>query len=95
MFVAGRPELCVECDPRQSDLTYTRSLPSIVMCLMQKYEKKKGTIGVDDLDRWPVGTDAFEFLSATSSIGSLEDLKEVQSARIPLLNVFLLELNDE
>lgn len=65
------------------------------MCLMQKYEKNKGTIGVDDLDRWPVGSDAFEFLSATSSIGSLEDLKEVQSAQIPLLNVFLLELNDE
>ena len=37
-------------------------------------------IGVDNLERWPVGSDAFEFLSATSSIGSLEDLKEVQSA---------------
>ena len=95
MFAAGRPELCVECDPRQSDLTYTRSLPSIVMSLMQKYEKNKGTIGVDDLDRWPVGSDAFEFLSATSSIGSLEDLKEVQSTRMTLLNVFLLELNEK
>lgn len=80
MLAAGRPELCVECDPRQSDLTYTRSLPTIVMCLMQKYEKDKGMIGVDNLERWPVGSDAFEFLSATSSIGSLEDLKEVQSA---------------
>jgi hypothetical protein len=45
---------------------------------MQKYEKDKGIIGVDDLERWPVGSDAFEFLSATSSISSLKDLKEVR-----------------
>lgn len=80
MPATGCPERCVECDPRQSDLSYTRSLPSIVMCLMQKYEKDKGIIGVDDLERWPVGSDAFEFLSATSSISSLKDLKEVESA---------------
>jgi serine/threonine protein kinase len=80
MSATGCPERYVACDPRQSDLSYTRSFPSIVMCLMQKYEKDKGVIGVDDLERWPVGSDAFEFLSATSSISSLNDLKEVRSA---------------
>lgn len=48
------------------------------MCLMQKYEKGNGIIGVDDLERWPVGSNAFEFLSAASSTTSVERLKNVQ-----------------
>jgi hypothetical protein len=45
---------------------------------MQKYEKENGTIGIDDLERWPVGSNAFEFLSASSSTTSVEELKNVQ-----------------
>lgn len=47
------------------------------MVLMQKYEKVDGVVGVDDLDRWPIDSDAFGFLSATSSTGSIEVLKQV------------------
>jgi hypothetical protein len=44
------------------------------MQLMQKCEKEEGVVGIDDLDRWPVDSDAFGFLSAisTNSITSLQ-----------------------
>lgn len=47
------------------------------MALMQKYEKDAGIIGVDDLSRWPVDSDAVGFLSAVST-GSIESLRKVQ-----------------
>lgn len=47
------------------------------MELMQKYEKDFGMIGVDDLDRWPLESDAVQFLSATASALTVEELKKV------------------
>lgn len=39
--------------------------------------KDDGVVGVDDVDRWPVDSDAFGFLSALSTTKSIESLKEV------------------
>lgn len=48
-----------------------------MMELMQTYDKNDGVLGVDDLDRWPVDSDAFEFLSTVSSTVAIEALKQV------------------
>ncbi|KAB8235851.1 uncharacterized protein BDW43DRAFT_308662 [Aspergillus alliaceus] len=48
----------------------------MTMDLMRTYEKDNGVVGVDDLDLWPVDSDAFSFLSMTSSAGSIEMLKQ-------------------
>jgi hypothetical protein len=56
-----------------------------MMELMQKYEKDDGSVGVDDLNRWPADSDAVEFLSAASSGTSIEALKQVSQSfsRLP------------
>lgn len=52
------------------------------MELMQKYIKDNEMVGVDDLDRWPVDSAAFGFLSAISAATSIEALKEVNGPPI-------------
>jgi hypothetical protein len=52
------------------------------MELMQKYTKDDGMVGVDDLTRWPVESDAFGFLSAISTTKSITALRKVSRARI-------------
>lgn len=47
------------------------------MEIMQKYVKDDGMVGIDDVERWPVDSDAFKFLSALSTTKSIESLKEV------------------
>lgn len=44
---------------------------------MQKYTKEGGRAGVDDLNRWPVDSDAFGFLLAISDTNYLKDLRKV------------------
>ncbi|KAL2782789.1 hypothetical protein BJX66DRAFT_345520 [Aspergillus keveii] len=41
-----------------------------MMQLMQSYEMGDGIIGVDNIDRWPLDSEAFGFLEATSSTQS-------------------------
>ena len=53
-----------------------------MMQLMQSYEMEDGVIGVDDMKRWPLDSDAFSFLEATSSARSVETLKKVGSYRL-------------
>jgi hypothetical protein len=48
-----------------------------MMELMQKYIKEDGAVGIDNLDRWRTCPAAIEFLCATTSAGSFEELKEV------------------
>ncbi|THC89975.1 hypothetical protein EYZ11_010564 [Aspergillus tanneri] len=49
----------------------------VMMELMQKYVKDDGAIGLDNLDRWRTRPAAIEFLSATTSASSFEELKRV------------------
>jgi hypothetical protein len=55
------------------------------MELMQKYEKDDGLVGVNDLNRWPVDSDAVGFLSAVSSGTSIKALKQVSQIFIPAI----------
>jgi hypothetical protein len=68
--------------PDQSQSDCIKAIASITMELMQKYEKDDGMVGVDDLDRWPVDSNAFGFLLATSTTESLEGLKQVSRHNI-------------
>lgn len=54
-----------------------RALGVVTMELMQKYAKEDGMFGVDDLQRWPSDSDAVEFLLATTSTTSIDELKTV------------------
>ncbi|KAH8431726.1 uncharacterized protein LDX57_009381 [Aspergillus melleus] len=42
---------------------------------MQKYVKADGAIEIDNVDRWSVGSEPVEFLSATASVVTIEELK--------------------
>ncbi|MCJ1473170.1 hypothetical protein MMC13_001821 [Lambiella insularis] len=51
-----------------------RALGVIMMELMQKYVKEDGTVGIENLDRWPSDSAAVGFLSATTSTSSVQEL---------------------
>lgn len=59
------------------------------MALMQKHEKDVGIAGVNDLNQWPVDSDAFGFLSAASTepIESLRKVKLTGSVASYLLDI--------
>jgi hypothetical protein len=54
------------------------------MELIQKYIKEDRAIGVDNLDRWPLNSDALGFLSATTSAASTAELLKVCYFSYPL-----------
>ena len=56
-----------------------RALGYITQYLMQGYLKEDGAVGVDDLVRWPLDSDAVKFLSQTTSITSIAELMKVGS----------------
>ncbi|KAJ6163795.1 hypothetical protein N7497_003774 [Penicillium chrysogenum] len=61
--------------PKQSEIAYIVVLPSIMMRLMQKYDKDQGVVGVNDLERWPIDSAAVGFLSATETAESIKSLR--------------------
>ena len=73
-------EFCVDCTSQQSEAAYIAALPSITMRLIQKYDKDEGVVGVNDLERWPIGSAAVDFLSATEAAGSISSLRNVSFA---------------
>ncbi|KAJ5216813.1 hypothetical protein N7468_009821 [Penicillium chermesinum] len=68
--------MCIESRPSEIQKVYIKALSSITMEIMQKYVKDDGVVGVDDVDRWPVDSDAFGFLAALSTVKSIESLKD-------------------
>jgi hypothetical protein len=56
----------------------------IMMQLMQSYEMGDGIIGVDNIDRWPLDSEAFGFLEATSSAQSVDALMKASSFLVVL-----------
>ena len=56
---------------------YMEALSSIVTELMNGYVKEDGAVGVDDLHRWPPGSNAVSFLSETTSAASIFKLIKV------------------
>ncbi|KAF3403916.1 hypothetical protein F1880_010281 [Penicillium rolfsii] len=69
-------EFCLDRPPGLVQSVYIKKLASITMEIMQKYVKDDGMVGIDDVERWPVDSDAFRFLSALSAATSIESLKE-------------------
>lgn len=55
------------------------------MDLMQGYHKEDGVVGVDDVVRWPLDSDAVSFLAQTTSTVSMTKLMEVGSVLIDML----------
>ncbi|PWY75289.1 hypothetical protein BO94DRAFT_559572 [Aspergillus sclerotioniger CBS 115572] len=52
------------------------SIARVIIQLIQKYTKNDGTVGINNLDHWRKFPAAIEFLSATTSAGSFEELKK-------------------
>lgn len=69
---AARLDNCVDCAPSYSEAMYIVALPSTNMRLIQKYNKDEGTVGVDNLKRWPIGSTAVSFLSTTGATALME-----------------------
>lgn len=70
----------MDCTPNKSEASYITTLPSITMRLMQKYDKDKGVVGVDDLERWPIYFAAVGLLSATETVVSIKSSRNVSSS---------------
>ncbi|ODM24143.1 hypothetical protein SI65_01733 [Aspergillus cristatus] len=70
-------EQCVERRPDKSQAQSLSALTVVTMLLMQKYAKADGAIGIDDIKRWPVESNSVQFLSTTTSVATIEDLKKV------------------
>ncbi|KAL4861198.1 hypothetical protein BDV12DRAFT_208300 [Aspergillus spectabilis] len=64
---------CIGRQPNQSQTQTLRALANITMFLMQKYLKPDGVIGIDGT-RWR--SDPLEFLSATASVATIQELRE-------------------
>ncbi|KFY50099.1 hypothetical protein V495_00354 [Pseudogymnoascus sp. VKM F-4514 (FW-929)] len=67
---------CCEKPQRNREPRDVRALGIITMELMQKYTQDNGAVGVDNLDRWPSGSDAVTFLLETKSAGSARELRK-------------------
>lgn len=72
---AASLEDCFTHTPK-ANLQYVEALGSIITELMNGYVKE-GAIGVDDLHRWPPGSNAVTFLSETTSAVSIFELTKV------------------
>jgi hypothetical protein len=60
-------------------------LRRITLELMEGPDAGERSTGVRNLHRWPLGSDAVDFVSAITSAASLEDLRKVYSLESPYL----------
>lgn len=72
----ARIECCSMLPPGKAQANDLAPVGRVMMELMQKYVKDDGAVGIDNFDRWRTSSAAIEFLSATTSAGSLEELKK-------------------
>lgn len=75
--VAASQDCCGVMD--RSHPRDVRAVGYITMELMQKYAKEDGAIGIENLNRWSMDSDAVKFLSMTTSAGSIEELRKVSA----------------
>ncbi len=86
--MAADQECCREVAPSDvPGIKDVRALGKIVMELMQKYAKDDGAIGIENLDRWPEDSAAVEFLSATTSASSANELMKVSQDSVPEITI--------
>ncbi|CZT07743.1 uncharacterized protein RCO7_11235 [Rhynchosporium graminicola] len=67
-------ETCRDITSSQPRLTDVKAIGYIAMELMQKYQNDDGAIGLEDFSRYPSDCDAVDFLAATTSATSAEEL---------------------
>ncbi|KAH6701331.1 kinase-like domain-containing protein [Leptodontidium sp. MPI-SDFR-AT-0119] len=72
-------ETCRDITWSQPRLADVKAIGYIAMELMQKYHKDDGAIGLEDFSRYPSDSDAVDFLAATTSATSAEELLRVSS----------------
>ncbi|KAJ6001230.1 hypothetical protein N7481_001639 [Penicillium waksmanii] len=72
----ARIDCCVFRQRGRADASDLAPVSRIMMELMQKYVQEDRAVGIDNLDRWRTCPAAIEFLCATTSAGSFEELKE-------------------
>jgi hypothetical protein len=75
IVVIASLELTVPYTPEQSQSLSLKGLGSLTMELMQKYVKEN--VGIDDPARWPIDSNAVDFLSSTTSARSVMELRKV------------------
>ncbi|KAJ5142474.1 uncharacterized protein N7515_001261 [Penicillium bovifimosum] len=72
----ARIDCCVIKQTGRLNNTDMAPVTKVMMELMQKYSKEEGAVGIDNLDRWQNCPAAIDFLSATISASSFEELKK-------------------
>lgn len=72
-------EDCAQRAHGKSQTSMLNAVATITMELMQGYDIGDGIIGVDDIDRWPLDSEAFHFLEATSVAQSINALIKVST----------------
>lgn len=55
-----------------------RALGIITMLLMQKYHSNNGDLGIEDTQRWPLDSDAVQFLTELSAEKPVQKLMKVR-----------------
>jgi hypothetical protein len=60
-----------------------RALGIITMLLMQKYHSDNGDLGIKDTQRWPLDSDAVQFLTETSAAKPVQVLMKVRYGFLP------------
>ncbi len=64
-----------------------RALGRIMMELMQKHAKEDGRVGIENVDRWPTDSAAFDFVSATTFATSATELMQVSQDAISTITI--------
>ncbi|KAL4931870.1 uncharacterized protein BDV17DRAFT_279965 [Aspergillus undulatus] len=72
----ARIDCCSSRPPGKVQASDLAPVGRIMMELMQKYVKDDGAVGLDNFDRWRTSSAAIEFLSATTSVSSMEELRK-------------------
>ena len=62
---------------RSSSAGDVRALGIVTMLLMQKYRSDNGDLGIEDTQRWPLDSDAVQFLTETNAAKSAQELMKV------------------
>jgi hypothetical protein len=71
------------------DPSNVRAVGFITMELMQKYANDDGSVGVEDLTRWPANSKPVRFLSMTTSAVLVEELRQVRQQTVGMESLLL------
>ena len=79
-MLIGHLDACIKSTPNESERLFLAAFSSIIMQLMQKYDKSHKSVGIANLHRWPADSNAVGFLSAVAAGESMVSLKKVRAS---------------